>query len=174
MRHAVYAGSFDPITTGHMWMIYEASKMFDRLTVAVGHNPDKKYLFSGIDRVYMVRNAIFEIGLKNVDVAYIDQNQYLANFARSKGMNYMVRGIRSSTDFEFEKTLRNFNEVIDKNISSIYLIPPPDLSDVSSSVIKSLIGPEGWEDIVKPYLPTSAFVAIQNMRKYHENSKANC
>lgn len=166
-RHAVYAGSFDPITTGHMWMIYESAKMFDRITVAIGHNPDKKYLFTRDERCEIVATAIDEIGLKNVSIVLLQQNQYLVNYARSRNINYMIRGIRSSTDFEFEKTLRNFNEVIDKQIQSVYLIPPPSLSDVSSSVIKGLVGPDGWEDIVKPYLPRQAFLSLQE--KYHAN-----
>lgn len=162
-KTALYAGSFDPITVGHLWVIHEASKMFDTVQVVIGHNPGKLYMFPIDQRAFMVFDAIKEAGIQNASVSVMDNNVFLAKYARERGINHVIRGIRNTADFEFEKTMRNFNENINKNLTTVFLIPPADVADVSSSIVKSMIGPDGWEDVVKQLVPTKTFTNLQQL-----------
>ena len=163
MKTAIYAGSFDPITVGHLWVIHEASKIFDHVEVAVGHNPDKRYMFSLEDRAKLVFSAISEIGVKNASVVVMDSNVFLATHAKRQGINHIIRGIRNTADFEFEKTMRNFNSSMNKNLTTIFLIPPADIADISSSAVKSLVGPDGWESIVRELVPSETFTKLEQL-----------
>src|SRR5687767_4626539 len=96
---AVYAGSFDPLTVGHLWMIEEARRLFPTLLVAIGINPDKKYHFSLEERLEMLRESTRAFG--NVRVASF-ANLYLVDYAQSIGATHILRGIRSQGDYEFE------------------------------------------------------------------------
>ncbi len=106
---AVFAASLDPITIGHLWVIESASSLFDKVIIAVGKNPSKanKYTFSEEERIKMAKECTSHI--KNVEVLSM-QNYYLADFAKEVNANYLIRGIRNSSDFEIEQTIRNVNE----------------------------------------------------------------
>ena len=95
-RKAVYAGSFDPPTNGHMYMIREGARLFDELVVAVGHNPDKKTTFSLEQRLRLLREVTS--GLENVRIDEFE-SQYLVRYAARIGAGYMLRGLRNSDDF---------------------------------------------------------------------------
>jgi pantetheine-phosphate adenylyltransferase len=153
MKKAVYAGSFDPVTVGHMWMIEEAARIFDHVTVAVGQNPDKRYMFTAGERCEMIQHAVRESGLTHAVSVEILSNNFLVDFAKRNDIEFMVRGLREVSDFDFERRLRNINSRIDPNISTIFLMPPAHLMDVSSSMVKGMMGPEGWEEIVNRYVP---------------------
>jgi pantetheine-phosphate adenylyltransferase len=157
MKKIVYGGSFDMPTNGHDWMTKEASSVFDETVVAIGINPDKKYMFSVDERIDML-NAMTK-GMHNVTVVDMGKN-YLVPFAASIGANYLLRGIRSDVDFGCELTMRDANLDMDPNISSWYLIPPQNLRKVSSSFVKGLIGYNGWEDVVKRYVPEPVYDKI--------------
>jgi len=150
MRKAVYAGSFDPPTNGHMWMFEQAAAMFDEVVVAVGVNPAKKPTFSVEDRVQMLTGMTSHIN--NVSVASFE-NQYLVNYAASVGASFIVRGVRNVTDFVFEFGMQNINTDLNPNITTVVLMPPRELAEVSSSLIKGLVGPEGWERVVAKSVP---------------------
>src|SRR5579871_6777568 len=98
-RVAVYGGSFDPLTIGHTWMIEEGSRLFDRLIVALGVNPEKRYTFSVEERLSMLRVSTGH--LRNVEVASIG-NQFLISYAKSARATHILRGIRSESDYEYE------------------------------------------------------------------------
>ena len=161
-RVAVYAGSFDPPTIGHLWMIEKGAKLFDELIVAVGVNPDKRNAFSVEERLGMLRSCTAR--LRNVRVETFI-NQYLIHYARKKKATFIVRGIRSQTDYEFERAMRNINGDLDANITTLFLMPPRDIAEVSSSMVKGLVGPSGWQSLVRPYLP--AAVHRQLVKKFH-------
>jgi pantetheine-phosphate adenylyltransferase len=150
-RKAVYAGSFDPITTGHLWIIQEAAKVFDELVVSIGINPEKKCTFTLDERMQMPREAILAVP-NNVKVTSF-KNRYLVDYAMSINALHIIRGIRSAEDFEYERLMRQINADIQPYVNTVYMIPPRDLSEVSSSMIKGLIGPIGWENAVKRYVP---------------------
>lgn len=161
LRKAVYAGSFDPLTNGHSWVIERALTLFDELTIAIGVNPDKTYFLTAEERKSNIESVIETLNTADckVDVKIIE-NQFLAKFATSMGASCMIRGIRSEADFSYEYAMAQANKLLAPDIESIYMMPPPRLAQVSSSLVKSLIGPEGWEDIVKNYVPEPVFKSI--------------
>ena len=154
VKTAVYAGSFDPVTAGHMWMIREGAKLFDELIVSVGVNPSKKYTFSVKERLDFLRECTK--GMANVKVSSFE-NQFLVHFAASIGAQYILRGIRSARDYEFEAGMRHVNGDLSPKICTVFLIPPRGISEISSSFVKGLVGPEGWERVVKQYLPAQIY-----------------
>src|SRR5688572_7174809 len=153
-RTGVYAGSFDPITTGHLWMIEQGSKLFDRLVVTVGVNPDKKSTFTLEERLSMLRESVASIS--NVSVTTFS-HRYLIHYAQSIHTSYILRGIRSVSDYEFERTMRHINDDLDSKISTVFLMPPRDIAEISSSMVKGLIGPAGWKKVVRKYVPPSVY-----------------
>jgi len=161
-RIAVYAGSFDPPTNGHQWVINQGAHLFDKLLIAIGINPEKKSYFSQFERLAMMSQmaSIYP----NVQAVVLG-NEYLVDFAASHKANYILRGIRSRTDFAFENTMRQFNGGLKPWINSVFLIPPASLINVSSSTIKGLIGPKGWQEVVKKFVPENVFEAISNKHK---------
>lgn len=153
-RLGVYAGSFDPLTVGHLWMIEQGVSLFDRLVVAVGINPDKRYSFPLEERMTMLRLSLRRF--KNVSVTSFS-NRYLIDYAGLIGASHILRGIRSSADFEYERTMRNINGDFDPKICSVFLMPPRDIAEVSSSMVKGLVGPKGWEKVVQQYVPSAVY-----------------
>jgi pantetheine-phosphate adenylyltransferase len=153
-RIAVYAGSFDPPTNGHLWMIEQGSKTFDKLIVAVGINPDKKYTFTVEERLQMLQKSVKDSSNINFDEF---NNKFLVNYAQQIGADFILRGIRNTTDFNSEKEMNNVNSDINSNITTIFLMPPRKLCEVSSSLVKGLVGPDGWEKIVCQYVPKPVF-----------------
>jgi pantetheine-phosphate adenylyltransferase len=153
-RLGVYAGSFDPPTLGHLWMIREGVGLFHRLVVAVGINPDKKPTFPLEDRIAMLRDATSS--LRRLSIASFS-NRYLIDYAQSLGATHILRGIRSESDYEYERTMRNINGDLDGQICTVFLMPPRSIADVSSSMVRGLIGPAGWKKVVKKYVPDGVY-----------------
>lgn len=161
MRRAVYAGSFDPITEGHLWMIREGKKLFDELIVAVGVNPDKRSLFTVDERKAFILDCEEDVTVSSYE------NMYLIDYAKSVGATHLLRGIRDISDVGFEKMMRNINSDISPEISTVFLMPPRCLADVSSSLVKGLVGPQGWESIVNKYVSHAVLeaLAVKNATK---------
>lgn len=149
MSLAVYAGTFDPPTVGHSWMIDRGAEMFDRLVVAVGVNPGKKPLFDVPARLDMLRAGTSN--RPSITIASFE-NRYLIDYAKSIGAAYILRGIRGESDYEYERAMRNINGDLGPEVTTVFLMPPREIAEVSSSLVKSLIGPAGWEDVVRKYL----------------------
>lgn len=158
MRIAVYAGSFDPPTNGHLWMIEKGLEMFDKLIVAIGTNPEKSYSYNIEDRLEMLRSCTPKSDRLTVD--HFD-NRYLVDYAETMGATYILRGIRSPNDYEYERVMRHVNEDIEPDITTVFLMPPRDIAEVSSSMIKSLTGPAGWEKTVQRYVPSEVFERLK-------------
>lgn len=156
---AVYAGSFDPPTTGHMWMIREGARLFDKLVVAVGVNPDKKCTFSLDRRLAWLNEIAEEVGSEILVVSF--HNQFLVNYAQSIGATVILRGIRNENDYAYERAMRHINDDLQSGIATVFLMPPRDLCEISSSAVKGMIGPEGWREAVRPYLPAAVFAHVE-------------
>jgi pantetheine-phosphate adenylyltransferase len=154
MTKAVYAGSFDPLTVGHLWMVEQGAALFDRLVLAIGVHPDKKYAFTLQERRDMLREAVRPF--RNVRVDSFE-NRLLVHYARSVGAGFMLRGIRSEGDYEYERAMRHVNGDLAPRISTVFLMPPREIAEVSSSFVKGLVGLAGWRSIVKKYLPPPVF-----------------
>ena len=159
----VYAGSFDPVTNGHFWMIDEGLNLFDELIVAVGVNPSKKTMFTLDERL-----AVLKRYMCTTPHSYVMsfENKYLVEFAKEVGANYILRGIRNSVDSEFERGMRNINQDLAPDIQTVFLMPPRHLAEVSSSLVKGLVGPDGWKSVVSNYVNP---VVLEMLEKKHRN-----
>ncbi len=162
---AVYAGSFDPPTNGHIWMIREGAKLFNRLVVSVGLNAEKRCTFPVEQRVEwlgkIVEDVVAELsnGAGRTPEVRVDtfENLFLAQYTESIGGSVMLRGIRNETDYTYERTMRHINADLHAGIGTVFLMPPRELCEVSSSVVKGMIGPKGWPEVVSRYLPGCVF-----------------
>ncbi len=154
MSKGIYAGSFDPITNGHLWMIEQGSKLFNELVVSIGLNPDKKSTFSLEERLYMLKKATRDF--ENVTIGSFE-NQFLVNYAHSIGGEFILRGIRAEGDYEYERAMRHVNSDLNPEITTTFLMPPREIAEVSSSLVKGLIGPEGWENVIEGYVPRDVY-----------------
>lgn len=151
---AVYAGSFDPLTVGHLWMIEEGVRLFHHLSVAVGVNPNKHPTFSLDERLAMLRDSTRH--LRGIHLTSFG-NRFLIDYAREIGATHVLRGIRSPADYEFERIMRNINGDLDPDITTVFLMPPRDIAEVSSSMVRGLIGPKGWKTVVRKYVPPPVY-----------------
>ena len=142
------------MTIGHLWMIEQGVSLFDRLVVAIGINPDKRYTFTLEDRLEMLRKSLKQF--RNLSVTSFS-NSYLIDYAQSIGATHILRGIRSESDYEYERTMRNINGDLDSAICTVFLMPPRDIAEVSSSMVKGLVGPKGWQKVVRKYLPEPVY-----------------
>ncbi len=169
-KKAVYAGSFDPLTNGHLWMLQKGAELFDEMVVTVAINADKKTAFSLEERLEVIQREIKPF--PNLSVTAVGK-EYTAKYARRIGAQFMLRGIRSPQDFEYERNIREVNSGIDSEILSVFLTPPPELSSVSSSLVKGLVGYENWEEVVEKYVPPTVYQKfLEKFNGYFERWKA--
>lgn len=130
---AIYAGSFDPITNGHIGIIKRALKVVDKLVIAVGVNADKKPLFSVSDRVDMVKKATTKF---NVEVESF--NGLIVDYAKRKGCHTLIRSLRAVSDFDYEFQMALINRKLDHKIETIFLMTDEKYLYLSSSLVKDL------------------------------------
>lgn len=131
-QKAIYAGTFDPVTYGHIDLIKRAQEIFSEVTVAVAHNPQKTPLFSVNERVSMLKKATY--GLKSVGVE--DFNGLVVDFARKKKAGVIIRGLRMLSDFEYEFQMALTNRKLSPYIETIFLMPHESYSYLSSKLLK--------------------------------------
>lgn len=134
MRLAVYAGTFDPVTRGHLSVIERAARLFDGLWVVVAVNPQKRPLFGAGERVSMLE----EVTARWPNVHCAQTDGYVVELARAHGARYLVRGVRGVTDVEGEIALANLNRALAPEIETVFVPADPELSEVSSSRLKEL------------------------------------
>ena len=131
-RIAVYPGSFDPITNGHLSLIRRSLQMFDELIVAVAVNPDKKPLFTTEERLDMIREVV-----RGIDNVSVDSFQgLLVDYVCRKNSNIIVRGVRALSDFEYEFQLALMNRRLNRNVQSVFLMTDYKWFYISSTIIK--------------------------------------
>jgi len=140
MRKAIYAGSFDPITLGHLHILEKASRLFDHVTVLVAVNTDKKYTFYMNDRVQMCIDAIEEAGLTSprIDVQSLNHDELTVSKAASLNADYLIRGIRTISDFQAEKSLSLTNKKLNSSIETVFILADPGSEGISSSEVKRM------------------------------------
>jgi pantetheine-phosphate adenylyltransferase len=139
-------------------MIERGLELFDRLIVAIGDNPAKSYTFSIDERLRLLDAAV--PSCERLTIAHFS-NRYLVDYAREMEANIILRGIRSPDDYEYERVMRHINADLAPKITTTFLMPPRDIAEVSSSMVKSLIGPEGWQETVRRYVPAPVFAALE-------------
>ncbi|GAB6092221.1 pantetheine-phosphate adenylyltransferase [Furfurilactobacillus curtus] len=134
-RIAVFPGSFDPLTNGHLDIIQRASQMFDRLIVAVATNTGKKPLFSQAERETMITETVTD--LSNVSVMAI--SGLTIDFLHEHNAHFIVRGLRNEQDFNFERDIANMNHMMATDIESVFLLAKPENAQISSSILKEIV-----------------------------------
>ncbi len=155
-RVAVYTGSFDPVTLGHLDVIGRASRIFDAIVVGVGINPDKHPLFSLEERVDLVKAAV--AGLGNVRVERF--SGLSVAFVRDQGAHVLLRGVRSLTDIEAEFTMTLANRKLDPAVETVFLMADAAYSHISSSLLKQ-ITPLADDDALSRFVPRPVVAALR-------------
>ena len=154
MKIAIYPGSFDPITSGHLNIIQRASNIFDRLIVCVMVNGAKKPMFSQEERVDMIRNVVQNIPNVEVD----SSEELLAEYARRKGSCVIVKGLRAGSDFENEFQMALINHKINPDLDTMFLTSEHQYMYLSSSTVKEL---GGYDVDLSDFLPEPIIPAFK-------------
>jgi len=134
MRRAIYPGSFDPVTNGHLDVVERARKLFDEVIVAVAHNDEKQPLFSLDERLNLLRQTVGK--LENVRVAQFDG--LLVEFAVQEKASAVIRGLRAVSDFEFEFQMALMNRKLKDTVETIFLMPKEEYTYLSSRLVKEI------------------------------------
>ncbi|MBS0849757.1 pantetheine-phosphate adenylyltransferase [Citrobacter sp. JGM124] len=136
---AIYPGTFDPITHGHLDIVQRAALMFDTVILSVANSPHKKTLFSLDERVAFAKAVTAHI--PNVEV--VGFSDLMANFARTRQANILIRGLRTAGDFEYEMQLASMNRHLMPDLESVFLMPSKEWSFVSSTLVKEVARHQG-------------------------------
>ncbi|MFZ3000515.1 MAG: pantetheine-phosphate adenylyltransferase [Undibacterium umbellatum] len=158
MKKIAFSGTLDPITNGHLWVIQEARALADEVVVFISENPVKKPQFSALERKDIIERSVAECGWDNVSVVIV-KGDYTARAAKRHGIEYLVRGIRNTSDFDYENLIQQTNVDVLDGAKTIFVMPPRDLGSVSSSFVRALQGPVGWHWTVKKFMPMPAYIA---------------
>ena len=152
-RVAVYPGTFDPPTNGHLDIVQRAAKLFDRVVVGIGTNVSKRTLFSTDERIALMRGACS--GSSNVEVR--EFRGLTVDFARAAGATFVIRGIRALSDFEFEFEMANMNHRLAPDIEMVYFMTSPEYLFISASRIKELVA---FGAAVDTFVPPNVATAL--------------
>jgi pantetheine-phosphate adenylyltransferase len=139
MKIAVFPGSFDPITLGHVDLVRRAVPLFDKIIVAVGINNYKTTLFSLEKRIEWLKQVFKEYD--NVEISYFEG--LTVRFCQERGAHYLIRGLRNASDFDYEKTISQINTIMGKEVETIFLISQPEYSHISSTIVREVIKGKG-------------------------------
>jgi pantetheine-phosphate adenylyltransferase len=152
-RHAVYVGSFDPLTLGHEDIIRRGARLFDKLTVGIGINPDKKPLFSPEERVALCREVLSDLPNVNVDCF----EGLAVDFVKACGAQIMLRGVRTLTDIESEFTMSLANRTLAPEIETVFLMSSDQYTHISSTLIKQIaqMGRESSAKQLEDFVPAA-------------------
>lgn len=135
MKIAVFPGSFDPITTGHVDLILRAVPFFDQIVVAIGVNSQKKYLYS-LERRLSWLEQIFAAEEKVIVGNY---EGLTAHYCEEIGARFLIRGLRNASDFEYEKSISQLNYIVGKELETVFLISQPQYAHISSTIVREII-----------------------------------
>ena len=152
MKKVLYVGSFDPPTIGHEDIVKRILEIFDNCIIGVGCDPKKKYTFTQDERVNMLKHIFTDTGVKIVNYG----KQLTCDFAKEIGVKVLVRGVRNSSDYEYEDTLAKANKEFNHKLETVFIPADPKLAIISSSFVKGIIGYENWivraKKMVHPYV----------------------
>lgn len=138
-RIAIFPGSFDPITIGHVDIIQRALPLFDKIIISVGSNSEKKYFFNLEKRIQWIKKVF----IKNPKIEVKSYNKLTVEFAKDSNARFLIRGLRNISDFEFEKTMAHANSELNPSIESVFLLTKPKYSFITSTVVRDTIRNNG-------------------------------
>lgn len=154
MKIAVFPGSFDPITVGHVEIVKRALPLFDKIVVAVGVNANKRYLFSLERRLEWLR-LVFNDEPK-IEVGHFEK--LTAHYCQRIGARFLLRGLRNASDFDYEKTISQLNHIVGGGIETVFLISQPEFSHISSTIVREII--VGGGD-AQPFVPPGLDISLR-------------
>lgn len=134
-RVALFPGSFDPITIGHVDVITRSLDLFDKIIIGVGNNTTKSYMFPLQDRVQWIRNSFSDYPQVTVE----SYNGLTIEFCKKIQARYILRGLRSSADFEFERSIAQMNHYLERSIETVFILSSPQYTPVSSTIVRDII-----------------------------------
>ena len=139
MKIAVFPGSFDPITLGHVDIIKRSLKLFDKIIIGIGENKDKKYMFSSAKRTEFV----YETFQNEKNIVVIPYEGLTVNFCKKNDAKFIIRGLRNPADFGFEKSIALTNREINGDVETVFFLTNSEYSFISSSIVRDLIKNNG-------------------------------
>lgn len=146
MKIAVFPGSFDPITVGHVDLVRRALPLFDKIIIAIGVNSQKKYLFSLEQRKNWLKDVFADLDAVEIDV----YEGLTAKYCKEKNARFILRGLRNAADFDYEKTISQLNNIIGNGVETIFLNSQPQYSHISSTIVREIILGKGD---ASPFIP---------------------
>lgn len=146
MKVAVFPGSFDPITIGHVSLIKRAARLFDKVIIAIGVNTSKNKLFPLDVRINWIKE-VFENN-KKIEVQEFDG--LTVDFCKKVGANFIIRGLRNASDFDYEKTIAQLNSELNKDIETVLFMTKPKHSHISSTIVREIIRVKGDASMLVP------------------------
>ena len=155
MTTAIYPGSFDPITNGHLDILKSGSEIFDKVIIAVSYNIETKGFLSVEKRVELIKESVKD--LKNVEVDSFEG--LTVDYAKKRGTHVLLRGLRTSSDFEYELQLSQTNNYLSKDIKTVFLITKPEYNFISSSMVKEIMKNNGD---FKQFVPDPVYKYLSN------------
>ena len=153
MKIAVFPGSFDPITVGHVDLVRRALPLFDKIIIAIGVNSQKKYLFSLEQRKNWLKDVFNVLGAVEIDV----YESLTAKYCEEKNARFILRGLRNAADFDYEKTISQLNHIIGNGVETIFLNSQPQYSHISSTIVREIILGKGD---ASPFLPAQVKITM--------------
>ena len=162
-KKAIYPGTFDPITFGHIDVIKKALKIVDQIIVAVSDGNNKNYLFSADERISIVKKALFQdLKLKKNKIKIISFNSLTTSLCRKYKSNVILRGLRAVSDFEYEFQLAGMNRKLNNNIETIFLMSDVENQIISSNFVKEIAELNGD---IKKFTTKSTIISLKNKLK---------
>ncbi|MEE0895177.1 MAG: pantetheine-phosphate adenylyltransferase [Bacteroidales bacterium] len=155
---ALFPGSFDPITKGHKSIVERALPMFDKIVVAVGTNTAKNSVFPLEKRIEWIEKTFAQYD--NVEV--VTFNSLTVDFCREIGAKYILRGLRNSTDFQYERNIARINQELDSEIETIFLMTKPDDAAISSSLVREILS---FGRDVSQFIPEEIEISINDIKR---------
>lgn len=147
MKIAIFPGSFDPFTKGHHDIVVRSLELFDKLIIAIGHNSQKNRRYFELDMMIEKINNLYQ-GEPRVETVIYDE--LTAELAKKHEAKFLVRGLRNTTDFEYENSISQVNKSINVELETVFLITAPELAQISSTIIREV---HKYEGDVSPFLP---------------------
>lgn len=143
---ALFPGSFDPFTKGHEDIVRRASKMFDEIIIAIGHNSKKQRYFDIEFMIEKIKDAFAD----DPSISVITYNELTASLAEKYNASYLLRGLRNTTDFEYENSIAQVNRYLNEGLETVFLITSPEFAHISSTIIREV---HKYDGDISPFVP---------------------
>lgn len=157
MKKIAFAGSFDPITNGHLWLIKEGLNIADKMLLMVAINPDKKYFLDKNEKLELIQKTLKAENIEDKVEVKFTSKEYITHLAKNEGCQYLLRGLRDIKDFSYEQPMQEINYEVLDGLKTLFVCPPSVLNNISSSFVKSLMDHLGWQWYLKNTVPTAVY-----------------